>query len=229
MTFLHTIPSPRVLIKYGLQINSLIYITPATAWRNVSRIPTTSSSGSAKRCGFYSALSTRLCYERIDSSYLVEEETLSIYKAKHYYPVKLEDVYNDRYKVIGKLGFGSASTVWLCRDLKEQHDYVALKVYINSAKVHRELPIYEELIGLPSEHYGRKYIREMYDSFEMRGPHGTHICLVHQPLGISLNELKDLTSNGVFESDLIRQSMRCILTGIQFLHKELQIIHTGKS
>lgn len=49
--------------------------------------------------------------ERIDHSYLVEEETVSGYQPKHYYPVRLGELFNDRYETIGKLGFGSASTV----------------------------------------------------------------------------------------------------------------------
>ena len=149
------------------------------------------------------------------------------YNPKHYYPVKLGEVLHERYKIIGKLGFGSASTVWLCRDLQKQHEYVALKVYINSSKYHRELPVYEEINNLQTIHAGRRYVRKMYDSFELRGPNGTHICLVHQPLGISLGELKELTPDGLFSPELIRQTLRCILTGLQFLHKEVGIIHTG--
>ncbi|KAI6823566.1 kinase-like protein [Hortaea werneckii] len=66
----------------------------------------------------------------------------------------------------------------------------------------------------------------MYDSFELQGPHVRHICLVHQPLGISLGELKQLTPDGVFSAELIRQTLRCILSGLQFLHKEARVIHT---
>ena len=165
---------------------------------------------------------------KIDSSCLVEEETVSGYDPKHYYPVEVGKVLCERYKTIGKLGYGSASTVWLCRDIQKQHEYVALKVYINSSKYHRELPIYEEINNLQTTHEGQKYIRKMYDSFELQGPHGTHICLVHQPLGISLGELKELTPDGLFSPELIRQALRCILTGLQFLHKEARIIHTGK-
>ena len=174
------------------------------------------------------ATSTSSHFERIDTSYLVEEETVSGYSPKQYYPAKLGEVLHERYKTIGKLGFGSASTVWLCRDLQNQHKYVALKVYINSSKYHRELPIYEEINNLQTTHEGRKHVRKMYDSFELQGPHGTHICLVHEPLGISLGELKELTPDGLFSPELIRQSLRCILTGLQFLHKEVRVIHTGK-
>ena len=84
----------------------------------------------------HSVATTRLSnpsFERIDPSWVVEEETLRGYQSRYYYPVRLGDVLNDRYKVIGKLGFGSASTVWLCRDLQKKYKYVALKVYINNS------------------------------------------------------------------------------------------------
>ncbi|KAI7369621.1 kinase-like protein [Hortaea werneckii] len=172
------------------------------------------------------ALPSNPSFERIDLSYVVEEETVNGYQSQHYYPVRLEDVFNDRYKIIGKLGFGSASTVWLCRDLQRQFEYAALKIYVNNSKYHRELPIYEEINDLQTNHEGRKYIRKLYDSFELQGPHGRHICLVHQPLGISLGELKQLTPDGLFSAELIRQTLRCILSGLQFLHKEARVIHT---
>ena len=54
-------------------------------------------------------------YETIDPSLLVEEEEEMVrgYRAEHYYPVNIGDIFQDRYSVIGKLGYGSASTVWL--------------------------------------------------------------------------------------------------------------------
>lgn len=53
----------------------------------------------------------------IEPSILVEEESIPNYKAQRYYPVRIGEVFNERYQVIGKLGYGSSSTVWLCRDL----------------------------------------------------------------------------------------------------------------
>lgn len=46
----------------------------------------------------------------------VEEETMPGYRANRYYPVHPAQQLNNRYRVIGKLGFGATSTVWLCRD-----------------------------------------------------------------------------------------------------------------
>lgn len=47
-----------------------------------------------------------------------EEERLLGYKAEDYYPVQLGEVFKSRYQVLAKLGYGTASTVWLCRDLQ---------------------------------------------------------------------------------------------------------------
>lgn len=48
----------------------------------------------------------------------IEEETVPDYKAERFYPVHLGDVFKSRYRVTAKLGFGTASTIWLCRDLE---------------------------------------------------------------------------------------------------------------
>lgn len=35
-----------------------------------------------------------------------------------YAVVEINDIFDDRYQVVRKLGFGHFSTVWLCRDLQ---------------------------------------------------------------------------------------------------------------
>lgn len=44
---------------------------------------------------------------------------------------------------------------------------------------------------------------------------------------MNLEELKDLVPGGMFAADLVRQSLRDILRGLHFLHKEARIVHTG--
>jgi serine/threonine-protein kinase SRPK3 len=44
-----------------------------------------------------------------------------------------------------------------------------------------------------------------------------------------LDEVRDFTKNRVFDEDLVRQAFRPILTGLEFLHKEAKVIHTGKA
>lgn len=47
----------------------------------------------------------------------VEEETLGWYSPKTFYPVRIGQLFQSRYQVVSKLGYGSSATVWLCRDL----------------------------------------------------------------------------------------------------------------
>jgi serine/threonine-protein kinase SRPK3 len=54
----------------------------------------------------------------IPASEKAEEETLPGYVATRYYPVRIGQIFRDRYQVVGKLGFGTTSTVWLARDLE---------------------------------------------------------------------------------------------------------------
>ncbi|KAG6290661.1 hypothetical protein E4U45_007335 [Claviceps purpurea] len=61
----------------------------------------------------------------------IEEENLPDYATSRYYPVTIGEIFRARYQVVGKLGFGTTSTVWLARDLTAgQH--VALKLYVES-------------------------------------------------------------------------------------------------
>ena len=63
-------------------------------------------------------LTSRRLSALIPAETAVEEETLPFYQSEQYFPVKLRDIYQSRYQVVGKLGYGVHSTVWLCRDLE---------------------------------------------------------------------------------------------------------------
>lgn len=47
-----------------------------------------------------------------------DDEPESQYEYGGYHPVEINDLFDDRYHVIRKLGFGHFSTVWLCRDMQ---------------------------------------------------------------------------------------------------------------
>lgn len=57
-------------------------------------------------------------FDIIRQDVVVEEQMFDRFKAEIYYPVNIGDVYASRYQVLGKLGFGSTSTVWLARNLQ---------------------------------------------------------------------------------------------------------------
>lgn len=43
-------------------------------------------------------------------------EPVEEYRAGGYHPVHLNDLFQGRYQIVGKLAFGQFSTVWLARD-----------------------------------------------------------------------------------------------------------------
>lgn len=56
-------------------------------------------------------------FDLIDPSIEMEEETMFGYNPDNYYPVKQGEILNNRYQIIGKIGYGTTSTVWLAKDL----------------------------------------------------------------------------------------------------------------
>jgi hypothetical protein len=54
----------------------------------------------------------------INPSQKIDEETFDWYDPKDWYPVRIGEVFKSRYQVIGKLGYGVTSTVWLCKDIR---------------------------------------------------------------------------------------------------------------
>ncbi|KAI1951440.1 hypothetical protein LOZ12_005829 [Ophidiomyces ophidiicola] len=201
----------------------------------LNRVHTLSSVLSQARLPHYRRISSRRSlepqlptsarYDLIDSSILLEEESIPNYRPQRFFPVEIGLIFNDRYRVVGKLGYGASSTVWLCWDLNSR-DYVALKVYSNSPREYRELPIYQHIAKVQSKHPGRQCLRPVLDSFEAAGPHGRHFCLVHPPLGMSLYELKMRARGKVFTKDVLRPCIRQLLAAVDYLHKDAHIIHT---
>ncbi|CAK0869947.1 unnamed protein product, partial [Prorocentrum cordatum] len=45
-----------------------------------------------------------------------DDEGVDQYKKGGYHVVNIGEVYNSRYRVVAKLGWGHFSTVWLCED-----------------------------------------------------------------------------------------------------------------
>ncbi|KAK9368168.1 kinase domain protein [Lipomyces kononenkoae] len=142
----------------------------------------------------------------------VEEECAPHYNPKHFYPMHLYELLNNRYQVVAKLGWGTSSTVWLARDLHQSRwlpgRYVAVKVKANNYATREgaetELRITEHITKANPRHLGRHFVRTLLDSFDLRGPCGTHVCMVFDPLLEPLWLLKERF-----------QGFRCAQSGLQ--------------
>lgn len=54
----------------------------------------------------------------LSSANPIEEETQPKYNPDFWYPAKIYDILNERYKIVAKLGYGMTASVWLAKDLK---------------------------------------------------------------------------------------------------------------
>ena len=63
----------------------------------------------------------------------IEEELVPGYDPRHFYPVNPGDIFNNRYEMTAKLGYGSCSTVWLATDIQRYvsspHDATSLTFF----------------------------------------------------------------------------------------------------
>uniref|UniRef100_A0A8C7WWH4 non-specific serine/threonine protein kinase n=1 Tax=Oryzias sinensis TaxID=183150 RepID=A0A8C7WWH4_9TELE len=118
-----------------------------------------------------------------------EQEDPSDYCRGGYYPVKIGDLFNGRYHVVRKLGWGHFSTVWLCWDLQKKR-FVALKV-VKSAPHYTETALDEIRLlrcvrdSDPSDPH-RETIVQLIDDFKVSGVSGVHVCMVLEVLGHQL-------------------------------------------
>ncbi|KAI2678068.1 hypothetical protein DTO013E5_3247 [Penicillium roqueforti] len=156
--------------------------------------------------------------ELLDQSIELEEETLSDYQPENYYPVNQGEVFNGRYQTIAKIGYGVTSTVWLAVGV----------VYVTGQNqaCERELHIYEHMNLVETNHPGRNFVRKLIDHFYIQGPHGRHICFVHEPLGTSTDILVKMFSGHKMSLDEMKPGIRQLLIALDFLHSECHIINT---
>ncbi|KAK5909059.1 hypothetical protein CgunFtcFv8_017063 [Champsocephalus gunnari] len=158
-----------------------------------------------------------------------EQEDPSDYCKGGYYPVQIGDLFNGRYHVVRKLGWGHFSTVWLCWDLQRKR-FVALKV-VKSAPHYTETAVDEiKLLRCvrdsdPSDPF-RETIVQLIDDFKISGVNGVHVCMVLEVLGHQL--LKWIIKSNYMGIPLVcvKSIIRQVLQGLDYLHRKCKIIHT---
>ncbi|KAL4914955.1 kinase-like domain-containing protein [Aspergillus aurantiobrunneus] len=153
-------------------------------------------------------------FETVHPSEVLDEERFEQFKQGQYYPANIGKVISSKYQVIGKLGFGTTSTVWLARDL-EGHQYVTLKIYTRDED-NQEDP----------QHPGYAHIRKALDIFMIPRSSGYHPCLVQKPMWESFRDLLYRNPNHRFTEDLLKAGLMQIFLALDYLHTECKLVHT---
>ncbi|XP_010683926.2 uncharacterized protein LOC104898532 [Beta vulgaris subsp. vulgaris] len=162
------------------------------------------------------------------SDYTSEDEGKEDYRRGGYHAVRIGDSFkNGTYVVQTKLGWGHFSTVWLAWDTKHSR-YVALKVQ-KSAQHYTEAAMDEITIlkqiadGDPDD---KKCVVKLLDHFKHSGPNGQHVCMVFEYLGDNLLTLIKYSDYRGMPLAKVKEICYHILVGLDYLHKQLSIIHT---
>ncbi|KAL9370519.1 hypothetical protein Peur_035659 [Populus x canadensis] len=163
-----------------------------------------------------------------ESDYTSEDEGTEDYRRGGYHAVRIGDTFkNGRYVVQSKLGWGHFSTVWLAWDTQGSR-YVALKVQ-KSAQHYTEAAMDEIKIlkqiaeGDPDD---KKCVVKLLDHFKHSGPNGQHVCMVFEYLGDNLLTLIKYSDYRGVPLHMAKEICFHILVGLDYLHRQLSIIHT---
>nr|XP_056723627.1 SRSF protein kinase 1 [Euleptes europaea] len=158
-----------------------------------------------------------------------EQEDPNDYCKGGYHLVKIGDLFNGRYHVIRKLGWGHFSTVWLSWDIQGKR-FVAMKV-VKSAEHYTETAL-DEIKLLKSirdsdpDDPNRERVVQLLDDFKISGVNGSHICMVFEVLGHHL--LKWIIKSNYQGLPLlcVKRIIHQVLQGLDYLHSKCRIIHT---
>lgn len=147
-------------------------------------------------------------------------ESLENYVPGGYHPIMIGDMlHGGKYRIVGKLGFGGYSTVWLAQDAQAKC-YVAVKVGTTNSPS-REVAILRQLqlsaaapVPFPACQ-GRNSIAYALDEFQVEGPNGTHLCYT---MPLAACDLRTASYGELFPVDVARALSGRLVLAVAYLH-----------
>lgn len=68
----------------------------------------------------------------------------------------------------------------------------------------------------------------MRAAFQVDGKKGPHQCLIHDPLGFTAAQVREMCG-GKIPGDMLKAIVGDLLLALDFLHSEAGVVHTGMS
>ncbi|ODQ58444.1 hypothetical protein WICANDRAFT_17860, partial [Wickerhamomyces anomalus NRRL Y-366-8] len=159
------------------------------------------------------------------------EEDENDYCYGGYHPVEINEVLNQNYKIIRKLGWGHFSTVWLAYDQRNDN-HVAIKIVRSQSHYTQaaldEIKILEIINEKNPNHPGYNHLIKLHEWFYHNGPNGKHVCMIFEVLGENMLGLinKFEKSYGGLPITIVKQISKQLLLALDYLHRECGLIHT---
>ena len=119
---------------------------------------------------------------------------------------------------------------WVIRYRWQSERTVALKIlnscYAQSAS--NLLDIEQTVAQKNPSHQGYGVTRHCLESFELKGSDTTHLCLVYEAMREPMSVFQKRFENRRMPLPLAKAYIHLLLLGLQYMHAECRLIHTGK-
>lgn len=107
------------------------------------------------------------------------------------------------------------------------HEYVTLKAYVSAHRQARnEFNVMNHISHWSKKISGPILVRTMRETFQVLGKKGPHQCLIHDPLGLTASQIQE-GFGGKIPRSMLKAMVHYLLLGLEFLHAEAHIVHTG--
>ncbi|KPM45164.1 hypothetical protein AK830_g1413 [Neonectria ditissima] len=150
------------------------------------------SSSAAKPC---QTLASEDSAPRIEYEHIEDIERIERYRSGGYHPVKINDKFQTRYRIVHKLGYGAYSTTWLAYD-EQQTRFVAVKIGIADSNA-------GEIDVLSALNKAQKLSEDSHDKPQA-----------------SLSEAKEGSYNRLFNADVARALAAQLVLAVASMHAQ---------
>ncbi|KAG5472580.1 hypothetical protein LSCM1_03985 [Leishmania martiniquensis] len=148
------------------------------------------------------------------------------YRKGGYHHVVIGEVYNDRYRIVKKLGWGYFSTVWLVWDYQKER-YQAMKIQKSAASyseaAYDEIKLLSEI--MEADPHKNRCCARLNDYFKHTGPNGTHVCMLFDVYGENLLSLMERYEYRGIPLPIVKCIARQVLIALDHINS-IDIIHT---
>ncbi|KIM91302.1 hypothetical protein PILCRDRAFT_520 [Piloderma croceum F 1598] len=138
-----------------------------------------------------------------------------------------------QYKIVRKLRWARASSIWLCVDTAAPHKtYVAVKILSAHATgcivggLSTEYNVFRRIESANPCHPGFAHCLAIQHCFTVHSSAGGHICFVTDVLGPNMMTLRSAQPNQTFPMSVAKRIIKQILLSVDYLHRECGYIHT---
>ena len=91
-----------------------------------------------------------------------------------------------------------------------------------------EEKVYQHLKEVRSDHHGKSGIPSLKHRFQIGGKFGLHECLIHEQLGLTLKDIREMSEGEKVSTELLKPIIKYLLMALDYLHSDAKVVHTGE-